>query len=70
MSIETKAKSIMIGGSKDKHYIGDIYCEKCYGNYPQRCVCSGLIHREGDGGGGYSFDYQCDQCDDHEVIAC
>jgi len=58
------------------HHVGDIACPECFGDWPKRCACGGLVHREqcsdADDAGGDSwvefFDIlRCDKCDDLRI---
>ena len=48
------------------HHAGDTQCPECLENYPEACVCGGLIHAE-DGAPEDEDDHagprtRCDQC--------
>jgi len=48
------------------HHIADSQCPSCYDEYPERCVCGGLVHatagEEQDENGCPVLTTECDQC--------
>jgi len=49
----------------DKHSIGDPYCNGCFGGWPEKCKCGGLIHSQfWDYGAGWEplVKHKCDSC--------
>jgi len=55
------------------HRVDDLQCPECFGDWPKRCACGGLVHREqcsdADDAGGYEFFdiLRCDKCDDLRI---
>ena len=48
------------------HHVGDAQCPECYEEYPETCVCGGLIHAESRGPEDEDRSVwlrtRCDQC--------
>jgi hypothetical protein len=51
---------------QDTHHAGDLECPGCAEQYPERCVCGGVIHAEPAGpedeGGEVWLVTRCDEC--------
>ncbi len=48
------------------HHVGNTRCPGCIQEYPEACVCGGLLHAESGGpddeDGSLSLRSRCDQC--------
>lgn len=53
-------------GEQDSHHVGDAECSECWEEYPEVCVCGGLVHAEATGqedeDGNVWVETRCDQC--------
>ena len=48
------------------HHAGDRACQECVEDYPEACVCGGVMHAENaeapDADGNYPIVTRCDYC--------